>query len=264
MTPRRAAAGRPDPGSRCDADHHGGTARDRAGGSRGAGRLLLRGRRTSAAAASGPERYGRLTEEQAARGSVTVDGLAPVQADFRDSDAGGAKTAVVLSHQNGGTLCDRIPYLDAFAKAGYAVLPHTADGNGSDNIQQVAGYLRTKGIARLVRVGASKGGTGSIVAGSLPDLAMPPAAVVSLSSAESFGGDSASSAVKRLAVPVLFAAEAGDRPFADDAHGLYDTAAAEDEQLKIYPGADRGAPLLSDGALPDVLAFLARTAPPQG
>ncbi|MEU2628514.1 hypothetical protein [Kitasatospora sp. NPDC007106] len=215
------------------------------------------------AAASGPERYGCLTEEQAAKGSVTVDGLAPVQAYFRDSDTGGAKTAVVLSHQNGGSLCDWIPYLDAFTKAGYAVLPYTANGNVSDNIQQVAGYLKTKGIAALVLVGASKGGTGSIVAGSLPDLAVPPAAVVSLSSAESFGGDSASNAVKRLTVPVLFAAEAGDQPFADYAHGLHDTAAAKDKQLKIYPGSNHGAPLLSDGAMPDVLAFLARTAPPK-
>ncbi|WP_030263110.1 alpha/beta fold hydrolase [Streptomyces sp. NRRL B-24484] len=216
------------------------------------------------AAASAPDGYGCLTAEQAAKGSVTVDGLAPVRAYFRDSDAGGARTAVVLSHQNGGSLCDWIPYLDAFTGAGYAVLPYTANGNVSDNIQQVAGYLKTKGVAGLVLVGASKGGTGSIVAGSLPDLALPPAAVVSLSSAESFGGDSASSAVKRLTVPVLFAAEQGDQPFADYAHALHDTAAAKDKQLKIYPGAHHGAPLLSDGALPDVLAFLARTAPPKG
>ncbi|MEV6212419.1 hypothetical protein [Kitasatospora sp. NPDC051914] len=222
------------------------------------------GGRPGPAAASSPERYGCLTEEQAAEGSVTIDGLAPVRAWFRDSDAGGAKTAVVLSHQSGGTLCDWNPYLDAFTGAGYAVLPYTANGNVSDNIEQVAAHLEAKGIARLVLVGASKGGTGSIVAGSLPDLPVPAAAVVSLSSAESFGGDSASNAVKRLTAPVLFAAEENDQPFADYARSLHAAAAAADKQLKLYPGGNHGAPLLSDGALPDVLAFLARTAPPQG
>ncbi|PBC79477.1 hypothetical protein BX265_4281 [Streptomyces sp. TLI_235] len=173
------------------------------------------------AAASSPARYGCLTEEQAAKGSVPVDGLSPVEAYYRDSDAGGAKTAVVLSHQNGGSLCDWIPYLDAFAGAGYAVLPYTANGTVSDTIEQVAGYLKAKGIARLVLVGASKGGTGSLVAGSLPDLPVPAAAVVSLSGPESFGGDDAGTAVKRLSVPVLFAAEEHDQPFADNARSLH-------------------------------------------
>ncbi|MEV8099778.1 hypothetical protein [Kitasatospora sp. NPDC085879] len=216
------------------------------------------------AAASSPAGYGCLTEEQAAKGSVTVDGLSPVEAYYRDSDACGAKTAVVLSHQNGGSLCDWIPYLEAFTGAGYAVLPYTANGTVSDTIEQVAGHLKAKGIARLVLVGASKGGTGSLVAGSLPDLPVPAAAVVSLSGPESFGGDNAGTAVKRLTAPVLFAAEEHDQPFADNARSLHGAAAATDKQLKIYPGGNHGAALLSDGALPDVLAFLARTAPPQG
>ncbi|MFD9129864.1 alpha/beta hydrolase family protein [Kitasatospora sp. NPDC059571] len=221
-------------------------------------------RAAAPAAASSPPTYGCLTAEQAAKGSVTVEGLASLEAYYRDSDAGGAKIAVVFSHQNGGSLCDWIPYLDSFTRAGYAVLPFNANGTVSDGIEEAAGYLKGKGVAKVVLVGASKGGTGSLVAGALPDLALPPAAVVSLSAPESFSGDNAGTAVKRLTAPVLFAAEERDQPFADSARSLHAAAAAADKQLKIYPGGNHGATLLSDGALPDVLAFLARWAPPRG
>jgi dienelactone hydrolase len=217
------------------------------------------------AAASTPPTYGCLTAEQAARGAVTVDGgLASVDAYFRDSDAGGAAVAIVFSHQNGGSLCDWLPCLDGFTRAGYAVLPFTANGDVADGISAVAGHLRGRGVSKLVLIGASKGGTGSLVAGALPSLPLPVAAVVSLSAPESFGGDNAATAVRRLAVPVLFAAEELDQPFADAARSLHAAAASADKQLRLYPGGHHGALLLSDGALPDVQAFLARWAPPRG
>ncbi|GAA5000707.1 hypothetical protein [Kitasatospora paranensis] len=217
------------------------------------------------AAASTPPTYGCLTAAQAAEGAVTVDGgLGSFEAYFRDSDASGAKVAIVFSHQNGGSLCDWLPYLDGFTGAGYAVLPFTANGDVADGISAAAGYLKGKGVTKIVLIGASKGGTGSLVAGALPDLPLPAAAVVSLSAPESFGGNNAATAVKRLTVPVFFAAEELDQPFADNAKSLHAATASAEKQLKLYPGGHHGALLLSDGALPDVQAFLARWAPPQG
>lgn len=209
--------------------------------------------------------YGCLTKDQGAKGAVSIPSdLSTVDAYFRDSDAGGAKVAVVLSHQNGGSLCDWIPYLDAFTGAGYAVLPFTANGDVATGIRSATGYLRDKGVARVVLIGASKGGTGSLVAGALPDSPLPVAAVVSLSGPESFGADNAATAVKRLAAPVFFAAEEHDGPFPGNARSLHAAAVSADKKLKIYPGANHGAALLADGALPDVQAFLAEYAPPTG
>ncbi|MER8184110.1 hypothetical protein [Kitasatospora sp. NPDC094015] len=209
--------------------------------------------------------YGCLTAEQGAKGAITVPSdISSVDGYYRDSDAGGAGVAIVFSHQNGGSLCDWVPYLDGFTRAGYAVLPFTANGDVATGIESVAGYLKTKGVNRLVLIGASKGGTGSLVAGALPGLAVPVVAVVSLSGPESFGGDNAAIAVKRLATPVFFAAEEHDGTFPADARSLHAAAVSADKQLKIYPGANHGAALLADGALPDVQAFLARYAPPTG
>lgn len=215
------------------------------------------------AAASPAERYGCLTGDQAAKGSVRIRGsLSDIDAYYRDSDTGGARTAVVLAHQNEGSLCDWMPYLDAFTKSGYAVLPFNSNGDVADGIETAEGWLKKeKGVAKVVLVGASKGGTGSLVAGAVPG-PLPVAAVVSLSGPESFGGDNAATAVKRLTVPVFFAAEEFDAPFSDNARSLHATAASAVKQLKIYPGGHHGAPLLSDGAMPDVQAFLATNAPP--
>ncbi|WP_371497416.1 dienelactone hydrolase family protein [Kitasatospora sp. NBC_00374] len=208
--------------------------------------------------------YGCLTKEQGARGAVSIPSdVSSVDAYYRDSDAGGARVAIVLSHQNGGSLCDWVPYLDGFTAAGYAVLPFTANGDVATGIESVAGYLKSKGIARLVLIGASKGGTGSLVAAALPS-PLPVAAVVSLSGPESFGADNAATAVKRLKVPVLFAAEEHDSTFPADARSLHAAAASADKQLRIYPGGNHGAQVLGDGALPDVQSFLATYAPPAG
>ncbi|MFJ1702992.1 alpha/beta hydrolase [Kitasatospora sp. NPDC088346] len=215
-------------------------------------------------AGASPVTYGCLTKEQGAKGAVTIpSGVGGVDAYYRDSDAGGARVAIVLSHQNGGSLCDWVPYLDGFTGAGYAVLPFTANGDVATGIESAAGYLKSRGITGLVLIGASKGGTGSLVAAALPG-PLPVAAVVSLSGPESFGADNAATAVKRLTVPVLFAVEEHDGTFAADARSLHAAAAPADKQLRIYPGANHGAQVLRDGALPDVQAFLATYAPPRG
>lgn len=216
------------------------------------------------AASAAAERYGCLTEAQAAAGSVRIPGgLADTDAYYRDSDTGGARVALVLAHQNGGSLCDWVPYLDGFTGAGYAVVPFNANGDVADGFAAVAGWLKGKGVTRLVLVGASKGGTGALVAGALP-APVPVAAVVSLSAPESFGGNNAATAVKRLTAPVFLAAEELDAPFADDARSLHAAAASAHKELRIYPGGHHGVPLLDDGALPDVRAFLAAYAPATG
>ncbi|AUG77602.1 alpha/beta hydrolase [Kitasatospora sp. MMS16-BH015] len=219
----------------------------------------------AAKAAPSPSRtaatYGCLSQTEADKGSFGLPSSG-VERDayFRDSDAGHATTAVVFSHQNGGSLCDWYPYLAAFTKAGYAVLPFTSQGEVPEDIHSAEEYLKGKGVTTVALVGASKGGTASLVAGSRPGV-LPVPAVVSLSGPEQFGDFDGVKAVTASKAAEFFAAEEYDQPFADNAGSLHRQAVSPAKQVKLYSGANHGALLLRDGALPDVLAFLAKYAP---
>ncbi|MGX4737753.1 alpha/beta hydrolase family protein [Kitasatospora griseola] len=223
--------------------------------------------RTAAAPSPTAKTYGCLTEEQAAKGSFALDagtaGGTGLDAYYRDSDAGGAKVGVIFSHQLSGSLCEWAPVFDEFTKAGYAVLAFTSEGDVTEGIKASAVRLKEKGVTGLALIGASKGGTSSLVAAKL-DSPLPIKAVVSLSSPDVFNQFNAGLAVKSVKIPTYFAAEEMDAPFAANAKELYDASVAEDKQLKIYPGGNHGAPLLKDGALPDVKAYLAKHAPAAG
>lgn len=219
----------------------------------------------SASPTAGPARtHGCLTEAQAKAGSIDLPASSGIRpAYFQQADAGPARTAVVFSHQLDGSLCDWVPYLPEFTKAGYAVLAANVPGSPANDLPAALTWLGTKGVTRVVLVGASKGGTGSLVAAAEPT-PLPVAAVVSLSGPAQYSGDNAGKAVRTSQVPEFFGAEEDDSPFAEDARTLHTAAAAPVKQLKIYPGYRHGADLLADGALPDVLSFLAQQAPAAG
>ncbi|MGW4381657.1 alpha/beta hydrolase family protein [Kitasatospora sp. NPDC004531] len=214
-----------------------------------------------------PLTYGCLTKEQADKGAFTLDagttGGTALEAYQRDSDAGGAKTAIIFSHQSSGSLCEWAPVFDEFTKAGYAVLAFTSEGDVTEGIKAAAARLKAKGVTGVALIGASKGAAASLVAAKL-DSPLPIKAVVSLSSPDVFPQYNAELAVKSVKIPSYFAAEEKDAPFNANAKTLYDASVAEDKQLKIYPGVNHGAPLLKDGALPDVKAYLAKHAPATG
>ncbi|MBP0455578.1 hypothetical protein J5Y04_39575 [Kitasatospora sp. RG8] len=215
--------------------------------------------------APGPARtHGCLSEEQARAGSIDLPATSGVRpAYFQQADGGPAKVAVVFSHQRDGSLCDWVRYLPAFTRAGYAVLASDVPGSPADDLPAAVKWLGGKGVTGVVLVGASKGGTGSLVAAAAP-APLPVAAVVSLSGPAQYSGDNAAKAVRTSLVPELFAAEEDDTPFSQDAKDLYAAAVAPGKALKLYPGGNHGADLLADGALPDVLAFLAQHAPAAG
>ncbi|WP_033218341.1 alpha/beta hydrolase family protein [Kitasatospora phosalacinea] len=223
--------------------------------------------KTGAAPGPSADTYGCLTRAEAEKGSFTLDagtsGGSSLDAYYRDSDAGHAKVAVIFSHQRDGSLCEWALDLPAFTKAGYAVLAYTSEGDVTEVIKAGSAHLKSKGVGAVALVGASKGAAGSLVAAKL-DNPLPIKAVVSLSSPASYPQFNAALAVTTVRTPTYFAAEQADSPFNDNARALYDASVAEDKQLKIYPGGSHGAPLLRDGALPDVLDYLARHAPAAG
>ncbi|QKW19838.1 hypothetical protein HUT16_12915 [Kitasatospora sp. NA04385] len=223
--------------------------------------------KTGAAPGPSADTYGCVTQAQAAKGSFSLDagtsGGSDVDAYYQDSDAGHAKVGVIFSHQRDGSLCEWALDFPAFTKAGYAVLAYTSEGDVTEVIKAGADYLKSKGVGAVALVGASKGAAGSLVAAKL-DNPLPVKAVVSLSSPTTYPQYNAAIAVTTVKAPTYFAAEQTDSPFNDNARTLYDASVAEDKQLKIYPGGNHGALLLQDGALPDVLDYLARHAPAAG
>jgi len=222
------------------------------------------GRPAEAKASPSAATYGCLTKDQAAKGSFALEaGTESMPAYYQDSDAGHARTAIILSHQLNSSLCEWIPYLPEFTKAGYAVLAFTTEGDVTEGIKGGTGYLKEKGVTKVALIGASKGGTASLVAARLEN-PLPIAAVVSLSGPESSGQANAGTAVKVSKVPTLFAVEEMDGRFTGDAKSLYAAAVTPDKELRIYSGSSHGAPLLKEGAMPDVQAFLAKHAPAAG
>jgi pimeloyl-ACP methyl ester carboxylesterase len=189
--------------------------------------------------------------------------IAPKLVRFRTADGarllgvaiGNGRVGVVLSHQLGSDFCEWVPYAKQLSRQGYRVLAFSFRGSGSSDagkasparldrdVVAAAGELRRLGARRVVIVGASMGGTASLVAA--PALRPAPKLVVSLSGPSYFGGLDASKAVPRFRGPVLFSAGADDDGFPSDARGLYRASASPAKRLLIVAGADHGSALVT-------------------
>ena len=185
---------------------------------------------------------------------------------------GSGKTGVVLAHEFRANLCRWLPFARVLAKSGYRVLVFDFHNHGSSGFSNAASaandrdvvaagrLLIARGVEKLFVVGASMGGTASIVAA--PKLAPQLSGVISLSGPKQFDGADAASAASGLAAPSLFLAARGDSPFADDARTLFDAVPRSDKQLEIVDGTAHGTTLLvGPGGAPVrslLLAFLAQ------
>ncbi|WP_155370418.1 alpha/beta hydrolase [Catellatospora vulcania] len=196
-------------------------------------------------------------------------------ADLGGVILGSGTTGVVLAHQNGGDVCQWVPYAFELAGKGYRVLAFDFGGFGVstsgelDNPQQVAAAaatLRADGATSIVLIGASMGGTAVLAAA--PTVTPAPVAVVALSAPVLFGAD-ASQAAPKLTMPVFYAAGEFESSFADSArelHGLTPKTTAK--ELLIVPTDWHGVFLLSLGGPPatdtvrtKLAAFLTAHAP---
>ena len=189
---------------------------------------------------------------------------------------GTGATGVVLAAQAGDDACSWLAYARKLAERGYRVLAGNFVGEGgstyitggkpSGDVAAAARYLRSAGVANLVLIGASRGGTAAIVAGGL--LTPPVAGVISLSSPEAYAGESALGAAPKLMVPVLYVVAADDAPFNTAAESLYKATGEQRRKLVTVPGGFHGEGLLLSGATGTaettaaVDEFLAAYAPP--
>jgi esterase/lipase len=169
---------------------------------------------------------------------------------------GRGRSGVVLSHGLRGDLCSWTAEARKLAARGYRVLAFDSRGHGSSatrtgaarwrvdlDAAAAARELRRRGVASVVLAGSSMGGIAVLVAAA--DLTPPVSGVVSLSGPRSFVLLDAEKAVRRMQVPVLFAAAEFDDPFQVDARALYEAAASSEKRLEILPGSgDHGTRLL--------------------
>jgi pimeloyl-ACP methyl ester carboxylesterase len=199
----------------------------------------------------------------AARDGVTLEGRL----------FGGGTTGVVLSHMLPADQRSWFDYAERLAGQGYLVLTYNFRGfcpggdagcsQGERDIssiwQDVLGasdLVRSRGATSVVLVGASMGGTASLVAG-----AEEPAGaevIVTLSAPTSIQGLVAdASLLQRVSANKLFVAGVGDAAAAASAEQLYATAPPP-KRVEIVPADDHGTDLLT-GPQGEVVSRLIET-----
>ena len=223
-------------------------------------RLLLLAALIAAAAApvsAAPHR----TEHDCVRGGElffnAADGTKLVGHRF-----GKGTTAVILTHQSEGDLCDWLPYAKRLATRGYFAFPIDFRGYGfsdapaagpyryTQDIAAAAKALRRLGKQKIFVVGASMGGIAAVVAGA--NVSPPLAGVVSVSSPARFRGMDGVKAGPRLRVPMLYLAAAADDnagfDFSADAEAMFAKTATKDKRLELLPGSLHGIALVGGSA----------------
>lgn len=164
---------------------------------------------------------------------------------------GSGPTAVVLAHM---FPADRTSWSDLgslLARRGYRSLALDFRGYGRSggerdipeiwrDVLAAVEALRERGARRIVLVGASMGGTASLIAAARAEVH----GVVTLSAAGTFMGLSAPPEVlQAVDEPKLFIAAQGDGSAAATAQTFYETASGA-KRLEIVTGADHGTDLL--------------------
>ena len=187
---------------------------------------------------------------------------------------------VVLSHQSDGNLATWNEFATTLAGKGYAALAYNARGvcpggdggcsRGNQNAgllwQDIEGamrVLRSRGAKRIVLLGASLGGEGSVVAAS--HLGRKVEGVIALSPSEGFAGpldlDAERAMVRRVSARKLFIAGREDGAAADAVENFFRFARTP-KIKRILPTAAHGLDLFRSSqravVTRAILTFLAR------
>ena len=173
---------------------------------------------------------------------------------------GSGTVGVVLAHMFPADQRSWWPFAGTLADDGYRVLTfdfrgYCPGGNagcsgGSKDIPKIsqdvvaaASYLRNAGATRVMLVGASMGGTASLLAAAQPEV--DPSAIVTLSAPLSFEGLTIDpTTLQNVPAPKLFIAGTGDATAAQAAQQLYDQALGS-RRVEIVPADDHGTDLLT-------------------
>jgi pimeloyl-ACP methyl ester carboxylesterase len=173
---------------------------------------------------------------------------------------GDGPVAVVLSHMYPADQRSWWDFAEVLAEEGYTALAYDFRGycpggragcsSGDQDIPRIwqdvvaaVAFVRSRGADRVVLIGASMGGTASLVAAAQPSVG--PSAVVTLSAPVSFEGLAATPDVlARVSAPKLFVAGVGDPNGAEEsAQALY-SQSPQPKRVEILPTDDHGTDML--------------------
>jgi pimeloyl-ACP methyl ester carboxylesterase len=182
---------------------------------------------------------------------------------------GSGPVGVTLAHMYPADATSWYPAARRIASAGYMALAFNFRGyadsegdtviaKGPDDIRAAADFLKRSGARDVVFVGASMGGTASIMAGAATQ---DPLAIVAVSAPLRFRGLDAIISSGRVQRPVLLLAARGDE---EAFLALEDLAQAlPNADSKVYGGDAHGTNLLADRpeAIDEIVKFLNRWAP---
>jgi pimeloyl-ACP methyl ester carboxylesterase len=187
----------------------------------------------------------------------SADGVALEGRLFGEGDS-----AVVLSHMRPADQSSWFAFADRLADEGYLVLTYDfrgycpgGDGGCSSGDRDIGaiwqdvlgaiGYVRSVGATSVSLVGASMGGTASLVAAAREGVDVR--AVITLSAPVSIEGLVADAALlTRIGAAKLFVAGVGDGSAAEDAETLY-RQSPPPKRVEIVPSDDHGTDLLTGG-----------------
>ncbi len=173
---------------------------------------------------------------------------------------GSGNVGVVLAHMFPADQRSWWPFAGTLADDGYRVLTfdfrgYCPGGNAgcsggskdipkiSEDVAAAATYLRDAGATRVMLIGASMGGTASLLAAAQPEV--HPSAIVTLSAPLSFEGLTIDpTTLQNVEAPKLFIAGNGDSTAAQAAQQLYDQALGS-RRVEIVPTDDHGTDLLT-------------------
>lgn len=195
------------------------------------------------------------------------------RATFRTEDGfrlegqvlGAGQKGIVLSHMYPADQRSWFAAAAELASDRYLVLTFDFRGYGSSqgskdievidrDVRAAIRHMREElGAAQIVLVGASMGGSASLIASST----VPVAGVVTLSAPVRFRGLDAGRVAGLVSVPKLFIAAEGDVAAAADAEILFRTS-ADPRQIKIVPGDEHGTDILSGRAGKESLDLIKR------
>lgn len=179
---------------------------------------------------------------------------------------GDNEPVVILSHMKPSDQTAWAPFAELLAENGYAALTYDFRGYGispgnqdsdllDEDLTAVVEYMKARGRQQIFLVGASMGGTASIVVAAQEDVK----AAVAISAPSEFEGLRAADAIEGVSEPLLLLVAADDTAAVVSRDELLERAPASTPS-ETYPDGEHGTDLVnglhSEDVQADILAFL--------
>jgi pimeloyl-ACP methyl ester carboxylesterase len=174
---------------------------------------------------------------------------------------GTGDTGVVLAHQSDGNLCQWKAYASTLARQGYRTLIFTFKDALDQDVVAAVEQIRRAGAKRVILIGASMGGTASVVAAA--DATLFVDGLIVLSAPTGYQNIDALAEAPKLTMPLLLIAGDQDALYSEQARKLRDAATkAPERKLLVVKSAGHGVDLVSGDVQQAIEDFLRAHATP--